>query len=106
MASLQIEFGLGHPRRIPLDLEVTTVGRSEECDIRFPHPAVSRRHFRIIRQDDGFFIEDMGTLPGTRVNDQPIRGVTRLFNGDRIRVADYKAVFEDDSVGDLERQSP
>jgi pSer/pThr/pTyr-binding forkhead associated (FHA) protein len=94
MPSLYIVRGLEPGRRFELTREVTICGRNPTCDIPVPSISVSRQHFRIIRHGDRFTIEDMDTPPGTRVNDQQIRGATQLSDGDRIRIADFEAVFE------------
>jgi len=102
MASLRRIYGLDPGRRIELRREVTICGRNPTCDIPVPSTSVSRQHFRIVRHGDRFYIEDMDTPPGTRVNDQQIRGATQLSDGDRIRIADFAAVFES---GGAERTS-
>src|SRR5262249_28093518 len=90
---------------IELSREVTIMGRSPICDIPVPHPSVSRQHFRIVRRGDRFYIEDLDTLPGTWVNDQPIRGATQLSDGDRIRDGDFAAVFESGGTADSGRDA-
>ena len=94
MASLHVIRGLEPGRRIEFTREITICGRSPTCDISVPYLHVSRQHFRILRHGERFYIEDMDTPPGTRVNDQQIRGATQLSDGDRIRVGDFAAVFE------------
>jgi pSer/pThr/pTyr-binding forkhead associated (FHA) protein len=94
MASLHVIHGLAPGRRFELSREVTIVGRSPTCDIPVPYLHVGRQRFRILRHGERFYIEDMGTAAGTRVNDQQIRGATQLSGGDRIRVGDFAAVFE------------
>jgi ABC transport system ATP-binding/permease protein len=48
------------------------------------HPEVSRRHCRILIQDGGFLIEDLGSQRGTVLNGSPIAGQTQLSAGDQI----------------------
>jgi pSer/pThr/pTyr-binding forkhead associated (FHA) protein len=94
MASLHVIRELEPGRRIELSREVTIVGRSPTCDIPVPDVHVSRQHCRMVRQGDRFYIEDMNSIGGTFVNNQRIEGATQLAHGDRIRVADFAAVFE------------
>ena len=49
---------------------------------------VSRRHARITRGQNGYFITDLGSSNGTTVNGQPLaaRRAYPLRNGDRIKV--------------------
>ena len=98
MASRYVIYGLDPGRRIELSREVTICGRNTTCDIPVPSTSVSRQHFRIVRHGDGFYIEDMETVCGTRVNGQRIRGATQLSDGDRIRTADFEAVFESGGI--------
>jgi ABC-type multidrug transport system ATPase subunit/pSer/pThr/pTyr-binding forkhead associated (FHA) protein len=60
------------------------IGRSTEADLVLSHPEVSRRHCRIVTQDDLFFIEDLGSQRGTVVNGNPVSGQTQLTRGDQI----------------------
>jgi ABC transport system ATP-binding/permease protein len=62
------------------------IGRSTEADLVLSHPEVSRRHCRIVTQDDLFFIEDLGSQRGTVVNGNPVTGQTQLARGDQITV--------------------
>lgn len=45
-----------------------TLGRGIECEARVPHWRVARRHLRVTRGHDGYQVEDLGSLYGTRVN--------------------------------------
>lgn len=46
----------------------TIVGRGEKCEIQIHDPSISRRHFCITKQDDKYFLQDMGSSNGTLVN--------------------------------------
>ncbi|MFP4566465.1 MAG: diguanylate cyclase [Spirochaetaceae bacterium] len=77
-----------------------TIGRGRECEIQLPDISVSRRHARIIRETDGYIIEDLNSTNGTLVNGEP---VTRraLKSGDQIRVGRLHLEFqnrEDDAT--------
>lgn len=71
-----------------LEKQETFLGRDPACDIVIPSLAVSRRHARIIRVGDCFYVEDMDTPGGTRVNGpevgNQIRGRTLLRDKDEI----------------------
>ncbi len=47
------------------------VGRGEDCDIRVLDTSVSRRHVRIERINEDYFVLDMQSTNGTYVNDRP-----------------------------------
>ena len=90
MASLHVRKPVSDSpeHRYPLEKQETFLGRDPACDIVIPSPAVSRRHARIIRIDNRFYVEDMDTPGGTRVNGpevrNQIRGRTLLRDKDEI----------------------
>ncbi|MFN7972275.1 MAG: protein kinase [Acidobacteriota bacterium] len=45
-----------------------TMGRSPDNDLTLPDDSVSRRHARIYKDGDGWFVTDLGSLNGIRVN--------------------------------------
>jgi FHA domain len=58
-------------------------------------PALSRRHARLVRRDDGgYAIEDLGSTNGTEVNGRPIpRGeLVELHDGDRMHLGAWTAM--------------
>lgn len=69
------------------------LGRNADCDIRLDHGGVSRRHAKIMLLSSGYFIEDLQSSNGTRVNDNLIEETVRLFDGDRISICDLEFVF-------------
>jgi pSer/pThr/pTyr-binding forkhead associated (FHA) protein len=62
------------------------VGRHPSCDLRLNIETVSRRHARIVCEEDGFYVEDLDSLNGTLVNGEAIHGRRRLADGDLIEV--------------------
>ncbi len=44
------------------------VGRGLDCQIVLADPAVSRKHFKLVRQDDEVVLHDLGGANGTNVN--------------------------------------
>ena len=67
--------------------EQILVGREAPSDPVFPIPTVSKRHFRIYREGNGFFIEDLRSTNGTYVNGEPLHQPTPLGEGDKIVIA-------------------
>ena len=45
--------------RYAIDGERAVIGRNSDCDVPLDVAAVSRRHAAIIREQDGFFVEDL-----------------------------------------------
>jgi len=68
-----------------------TFGREDFIGISVPDDLlyVGKEHFKIIKKDDGFYIEDMNTKNGTLLNGKEIKGLglNKLGNNDIILVA-------------------
>jgi pSer/pThr/pTyr-binding forkhead associated (FHA) protein/Zn-dependent protease len=75
-------------RPLPLQAEVTTVGRGTENTITLADPAVSRRHARISYEGGGLQIADLGSAHGTWVDGARISRLTALTDGSQIRLGD------------------
>ena len=48
------------------------VGRGEECGLRLKNWRIAKKHFLLRRGVDGVYIDDLGSLTGTRVNGRRI----------------------------------
>lgn len=83
---------LGEQRAIPLEREVTVIGRGTDCDVRLDDAGVSRRHAELRRGDDGVLLVDLGSTNGTVVNGHSIRE-QRLVDGDRVEVGETTFLF-------------
>ena len=59
-----------------------TLGRSDRTDVVLADTAVSSEHARVDRVGRAWVVTDLGSTNGTRVNDAPITGRTRLAEGD------------------------
>jgi hypothetical protein len=63
-----------------------TVGRDDNNSIAVRDGSISGRHARIVRTDNGFAVEDLGSRNGTFVNGEKVSGQPRLLtNGDLVR---------------------
>jgi predicted component of type VI protein secretion system len=47
---------------------VTVVGRHPSCDIVIDHPSISGRHMLLRKVDSTYFVEDLASTNGTRLN--------------------------------------
>lgn len=70
-----------------------TIGREDSCDITLPHISVSKRHARIVREKDGYYIVDNGSTNGVIVNNKHISGKERLHEKDVITITNSKLIF-------------
>ena len=83
---LVVQEGQLAGKRWPLNKPEFVIGRCEDCDIVLPDRQVSRRHLRVVRNEDGYFVEDVGSKNGTYVNGAQVRGSQQLQDGDEIQV--------------------
>ncbi len=90
MARFRLRFLL---QELDLPRGVTVIGRSLECSLTIEDPLVSREHARIVIDDAGGVVEDLGSRNGVRVNGLPIRSPTPLRDGDRVRIGTQDFVF-------------
>lgn len=108
MTQARVEITDAEGRRTqPLVLELTTIGRRTECDIRLSGADVSRDHAEIARDGAGWLVRDKGSRFGTFVNGEQV--VERpLRHKDVIRIGQSggcQLVFfqEEASTGSFER---
>ena len=62
------------------------IGREKNSYITIPVPAISRKHAKVFERDKLFFIQDLGSINGTFVNDKRILDPIELKEGDRIKL--------------------
>jgi hypothetical protein len=70
----------------------TTIGRSPDCGVFLDDVTVSRRHAALVRRDDVWHVEDMGSLNGTFVNRRRVDAAA-LEDGDEIQIGKYRLTF-------------
>lgn len=75
-----------------LEKESTKIGRHPESDVVLTCPSSSGRHAAIKQSGSDFFVQDLGSSNGTRVNGAEIEEA-KLKDGDRIGFGDVQAVF-------------
>ncbi len=73
---------------LPMDQPVVTIGRGPENDVVLDAPQVSRHHARIVRGDEGVFLEDLGSANGTFVDGKRVERVA-LEPGQTISFGSY-----------------
>jgi len=73
-------------RRFRLETGPVRVGRELDNEIVLGEISVSRRHARIERLGDGWYLVDAGSCNGTLVNGQTLDGRVRLERDDRIKL--------------------
>jgi serine phosphatase RsbU (regulator of sigma subunit) len=76
----------GEPRVWPLAGERMGIGRSSRNTIQIADATVSKEHAEIVHQADGWWIRDLGSRNGTRVNQQEAPQPTRLQESDLLEI--------------------
>ena len=77
---------------IALEADVLTIGRSPHSDLFLDDVTVSRHHARVLRDEGGFWVEDLNSLNGTYVNRKRIEQ-QRLFHSDELQIGKFKLAF-------------
>lgn len=104
---LLIEDEAGTKSTVPFaDTEVTVGRGAEGITFRLADRNVSRRHARFVLASGAVFVEDLGSLTGTRVNGEPIVGRRRLRPGDLVQIGDYDLVVAGQANGDEKEPPP
>lgn len=81
---------------LKLEGQLWTAGREPDCEIFVDSPHVSRRHFEISRSQQGYFLTDLGSSNGTKVNGSRLTAhePTKIESGDEIQVMSIRMHFE------------
>ncbi|MDX2023065.1 MAG: sigma 54-interacting transcriptional regulator [Deltaproteobacteria bacterium] len=76
---------VGEAMVVPLAQSVPlVVGRGAPADVVVADETLSRRHARFVWSDDGIWVEDLGSLNGTRVGDKRLKGRALLTPGQQV----------------------
>jgi pSer/pThr/pTyr-binding forkhead associated (FHA) protein len=92
-ATLVIRSGGGRSGEVfNVSGERLTIGRSPDAEIFLDDVTVSRNHALLVRRRDGLFVDDLGSLNGTYVNQHRIES-HHLQDGDELQVGKYKLTY-------------
>ena len=105
MARLLIIESADGEQRIPLSSPVYVIGRGLDCEVRLADQSLSRRHARVLVQESGCSIEDLGSSNGTFVNGERLSGEVALAAGDIVHFGEVSAVFTEEVEAAPRRRS-
>ncbi|HMN67269.1 MAG TPA: FHA domain-containing protein [Bdellovibrionales bacterium] len=90
---------------LKLEGHLWSAGRDPNCEIPIESPHVSRKHFEIAQSKEGYFITDLGSSNGTKLNGHrlPPHEPIRIGSGDEIRVMNVVLQFEIRDVSFMNR---
>jgi putative nucleotidyltransferase with HDIG domain len=80
-----LQFANNRMSAISLDSPQIVIGRSAEADLHINDTYISKMHARILVIHNSYYIEDLGSRNGTRVNGEPVTRI-RLSNQDVINL--------------------
>ena len=90
---------------VALTRDVTLVGRTEDCDVRFEHKSVSKLHCLLVKTDGLILLRDLGSTNGTRVNGLRVRRAALLPN-DLLAIAAFRYQLKVGDVPDDSEERP
>ena len=79
-------------KEVEIDKPIFTIGRIAGNDLVIPDPGVSKRHCRIMRKGEKFYIEDFGSTNGTYINGEKVEK-GELKSGDMLDIGPAKLQF-------------
>jgi hypothetical protein len=74
-----------------LDSDVITVGRHPDSIVELPSHSVSSHHATIKRRGDDFYVQDLGTTNGTKLNGVEVEEA-KLDDGDKLTFGDVHGI--------------
>jgi serine phosphatase RsbU (regulator of sigma subunit) len=96
--SLIVEVPGEAARRLPMEKGALSIGRASANDLPLSDKMLSRRHVRIVKEGEGFTVEDLGSRNGTFVNGERLYSMRRLEPGDRISIGGCTLTLRRDST--------
>ncbi|MEW6667971.1 MAG: FHA domain-containing protein [Thermodesulfobacteriota bacterium] len=93
MIRLYVVHGIGEGECFELEGDTAHIGRSPNNDIQIDEGSISRRHVKIVRSGDRYYVEDLNSTNGTFVNNQPINPGEQVEVEEGLPVAIGKILF-------------
>jgi len=84
-----------------LEKDEVFLGRLSECDIVLDSNMVSRKHARVFKVGEEYFIEDLGSGNGTTVNGERLSTRIPLKNNDRIKLGPLLVRYEEPNAAGI-----
>ncbi|MCZ6793494.1 MAG: protein kinase [Planctomycetota bacterium] len=94
MARLTWKDPDGTSRTVSLP-DSAVLGRDPQVDCILQYRGISRRHARIEQSEGRYYVEDLGSTNGTRINGSTIATRIPLESGDRIQLGKLTVEFDD-----------
>ncbi|MCD4656566.1 MAG: FHA domain-containing protein [Planctomycetes bacterium] len=82
------------PKPVKLSSDVVFIGRAKVCKIVLMDKLASRKHVKIFKIDELFYVEDLKSCNGTFLNGKELKAPTKLNSGDVIKVGEHEIIFD------------
>lgn len=84
-AAVRVLRGFYEGLEVPIDRDWLVIGRGRSADMVLAEPTISRAHAAIGYDGEGFYLQDLGSTNGSRVNGEP-GAQLRLCDGDELQL--------------------
>lgn len=72
---------------------IFTLGRSGQNDVNIKDRFMSKKHFKIVEDEEEYYLEDLNSKNGTELNGELIQDTAKLKNGDIIKAGSVQFLF-------------
>src|SRR5258706_7932399 len=96
MAHLVVRHSNGNADEFPLNRLRTTIGRSARSDLCIPDAFASRLHAEIRQEGDSYWLVDLQSANGTRLQRTPASTTLPLYPGSEVQIGETRIVFENE----------
>ncbi|MEM7437013.1 MAG: FHA domain-containing protein [Myxococcota bacterium] len=94
MLKLLISDDEGQTTVVPLLRDEITIGRRAGNTIRLTERNVSRTHARLVKRDEAYIVEDLGSYNGVILNGQRVNTSAQMAPGDQLAIGDYAIALQ------------
>jgi pSer/pThr/pTyr-binding forkhead associated (FHA) protein len=84
-ASVKVMRGFYQGLELSVNRDWVVIGRGRSADLAIAEPTISRAHAAIGYGEEGFFVQDLGSTNGTRVNGKR-ESQASLQDGDEVQL--------------------
>ncbi len=91
---LRIAKGIEEGSELRFEKSEVKLGRTADNDVVVKDGAASRSHARVFLKNGTYWVEDLGSANGTKLNGKPVSGVQKLESEDTVEIGDTVYLFD------------
>ena len=91
--TLTISSGPDSGTAFPFEAKSAKFGRTADNDVVVKDSSASRSHCKVYQEGAQYFLEDLKSANGTKLNGNLVEGTVELHNGDKITIGDVSFDF-------------